>query len=492
MQARDYLIWAGFLAAVLSAPAAAQPAPPSHCYLEPQTQNRSLSLHCDRAPSLETPNPTAGFVALATSKSHGTGTGAGPDAEKAQKNAVDVCRYYNDKSCRIVETKPNTCLAVARSAKENILTWESGDGGHAGDLAIARCRQAGGTQCLSDVGFCSNSVSEEYISLAISGVHDQGFGWSTSVTQADEQSLKACRGDNAAKCQVIFRAARTCVAVSSSREGVLTVVADQDAARAQAAAMQDCKARGGKACEARLADCSNGRPIKPPPSRWASPLLLIVNGIVVVLSLLLVIYRALSARMQARPTRSDSELLVAGRAALLPVTFQTSRVRAAIFFAVALLILVPCTVFAFLFCAMALTGRAPISFMPFAAALAGGVALLWIVPKLLYSFGCLAMRPDLLTLSRRGLSIDGMRGRQEWQWSDITSIAIAAQGRSGKVLVLSLKDGVRGYNIVQLTSGAKFRTIRLGDFWETPSRFHAPEFLRDLIEPIWFANKDRT
>ena len=117
----------------------------------------------------------------------------------------------------------------------------------------------------------------------------------------------------------------------------------------------------------------------------------------------------------------------------------------------------------------------------------GGLLCAWFTAKLLYVFGYRLFKPDRLVLSAQGLRVESLGNSREWAWADITDIFVG-RGTSQywfltKRLVLSLRDGVPGYTVFK-SRADKMHAIWLNDDWATPSHFHSPEYLRDLIEAV--------
>lgn len=202
---------------------------------------------------------------------------------------------------------------------------------------------------------------------------------------------------------------------------------------------------------------------------------------------------AYCASLVMKPPRlkKDRETLIAeGNATVLPIRLVASRLRIGPHFFIASFLFTPLTIGTLLLAALQWVGPAPIQMVPFIISAACGVLLLPLTAKLLYFSGSRLIWPDMLTLSKTGLSIDSFRDHRQWAWSDITDLRVKHMGSYTTILLLSLKEGVPGYMPFRLFGSREPDGIRLSEFWKTPCYFGASEYLRDLIEPIWAAHKE--
>lgn len=147
----------------------------------------------------------------------------------------------------------------------------------------------------------------------------------------------------------------------------------------------------------------------------------------------------------ARPILTATALATKGGCAGLPIIVRTSPFKIGFRFAVALLLLVPGTVAALWLSAMQGLAPKPIEPIPFIISTVGGFIMLFLTPKMLHAYGTRLTRPDTLTLSKSGLSIDSIGDHREWRWSDITGIRVQPIGKTSRILVLFLKEGTPGY-----------------------------------------------
>ena len=325
------LLWLPVLAAV--------PAqnPIRHCELQPGAEAGDPAFYCDDGP-LTPPVVTRGFIALALGDKDGVGMGWNVSLDQARATAIKYCRDYGGTACHIVDTRQGTCLAVAESLPQGIRVWEAQLDRYegAGDRAADDCRKSGGTACKVTVAGCSDGQSDSYISLAVSSTHLHALGWGNALADADAAALKSCSENKTPKCEIVQRATRTCIAVAGSRKDNITFTASGwNIAQTRAAAIQDCRAAGGKSCSSFLDGCSDGDPPAPDTDPWSVPAPLILMGLANLGGWAFVLYKLVGVRIT--PVRAFA------KPAELPVSFATSRIKMGMFVMISVLIFVPIT-----------------------------------------------------------------------------------------------------------------------------------------------------
>ncbi|MES2293813.1 MAG: DUF4189 domain-containing protein [Pseudomonadota bacterium] len=407
--------------------------------------------------------------------------------DQAQATAMKYCRESGGTSCRTVDVRQGTCLALAESQPQGIRVWEAqfNPEENSGDRAVDSCRRAGGTACKATLAGCSDGVSNSYISLAISSSNIHALGWGNSLADADAAALGSCSENKTPNCRIVQQAARTCIAVAGSKhDNILVTASSWNITQARAAAISDCRSAGGKTCSAFIDDCSDGYTPPPPPETGIWHVLPLIWTVVATLGALAFLVNMLIG-VRIAPPPAPGAANPASVAWQLPVSFKTSRIKVGMFLAVAILIFVPCT--ELLLWAALSTAVGAEKWRPGLIVLGalGGPLLLWFTAKLLYIFGYPFFRPDRLTISESGILLESLGSSREWKWTDITDVLVRKGDRKGlsKRLVLSLREGVPGYTATRISS--KMHAIWLSDIWATPSHFHSPEYLRDLIRAVW-------